>query len=79
VFDPTIQIDLGRQRYDVENEPIFGALENSTWVTGVLAGFQITLRDRWILRYAAGYQSASAASSVVYPLPFLVGLAARFP
>ncbi len=78
-FDPTLQIDFGYQRYDVENEAIFGELENTAWIRGIKAGFQWNVTPRYALRYAVGYQTASTASSVVYPLPFSVGFAAAFP
>lgn len=68
LFDPTLQLDLGYQRYDVENEAIFGDLENTTWIRGLRAGFQLN-HGRYALRYAVGYQTASTASSVSIPFP----------
>jgi hypothetical protein len=79
VFDPTVQIDFGGYVYDVENEAIFGDLENSAVIQGLLVGFQLNMTRRWALRYAFGYQTASKESSVVYPLPFTLGVSARFP
>src|SRR5690606_25465383 len=79
LFDPTVQLDLGWQRYDVENEAIFGDLENSGAVRGLQVGFQVNLARRYALRYAFGYQATTTASSAVYPLPFTLGLAMSFP
>jgi hypothetical protein len=79
LFDPTVQLDLGWQRYDVENEAIFGDLENSTSIKGLQVGLQFNIKSRYAVRYAFGYQSASTASSVVYPLPFTLGIAMAFP
>lgn len=78
-FDPTVQLDLGWQRYDVENEAIFGDLENSGTVRGLQIGFQYNIARRYALRYAFGYQTTTTASSAVYPLPFTLGLAVAFP
>jgi hypothetical protein len=79
LFDPTLQLDFGWQRYDVENEAIFGDLENSAVIKGLQIGFQLNFKSRYAVRYAFGYQTASTASSVVYPLPFTLGLAVTFP
>jgi hypothetical protein len=77
LFDPTLQLDFGWQRYDIENEAIFGDLENSAVIKGLQIGFQLN-HKRYALRYAFGYQTASTASSVVYPLPFTLGFAVGF-
>jgi hypothetical protein len=78
LFDPTLQLDFGYQRYDVENEAIFGDLENSTGLRALQAGFQLNFSPRWAFRYSFGYQQTGTASSVVFPLPFTFGVAANF-
>ena len=82
LFDPVVQLDFGYQRYDLENEEIFGGyLDNDTWVYGAKAGFNLNFgRKRcYSIGYAVGYQQASAPSSYVYPLPFILKFEASFP
>jgi hypothetical protein len=78
-FDPTVQLDLGWYRYDVENEAIFGDLENSAGIRALQVGFELHFLKRYAFRYSFGYQTAGAASSIVYPMPFTAGLTVTVP
>ena len=78
-FDPTLQLDMGYWRYDIENEAIFGKLDNDSWVYGGKAGFRLNFfRSRYNFHYAIGYQAATSESNKIFPLPFSVGVAVLF-
>ncbi len=69
-FDPTFQVDMGYFHYDYESE-LFKDLQNTTWTLGCKTGVAFNFGGgRYALRYAVGYQFASEASSLIYPIPF---------
>ena len=74
-FDPTIQLDLGYARYDVENEEIFGSLDNDTWIAALQLGMGFNFSEsRYGFSYSVGYNLINSESSIIYPLVFGVGV-----
>jgi len=73
LFDPTIQMDMGYWRYDVEyNE--FQALDNSSWIASAQAGFALNFyQGEYGLFYHFGYELIVPESGMVLPGVFGVG------
>jgi hypothetical protein len=73
-FDPTVQVDLGYTRYDVESE-IFEDLDNDTWIAAAQLGFALNLaKGEYGLFYHFGYNFITPESSMVFPGVFGVGI-----
>ena len=76
IFDPIVQFDFGYTRFDVENERIFGDLENTAWIATPQAGLNVNLaQGRYGAYYHFGYNLIT--SSLVYPAVFSVGIWVR--
>jgi hypothetical protein len=74
LFDPTVQLDLGYTRYDIESD-IFKDLDNDTWLASAQVGFCINLfQGEYGLFYHFGYNFIAPESSMVLPGLFGVGL-----
>jgi hypothetical protein len=73
-FDPVVQLDLGYSHYDIENEALFGDLENNTWIAAAQAGLALNLaQGRYGLFYHFGYNFITPQSSLVFPGVFGMG------
>jgi hypothetical protein len=74
LFDPIAQMDLGYSRYDIENEAIFGSLDNDTWIAAIQLGLAVNIdQGRYGLYYHLGYNLITPPSSLVFPGVFGVG------
>lgn len=70
-FDPTVQLDLGYGRFDVENEAIFGDLDNDTWVASFQTGLNLNFaRGRWGLQYTVGYNFIAPEGHLLTPATY---------
>lgn len=68
LFDPTVQMDLGYGRFDVENEAIFGDLDNDTWVAAFQPGLNLNFaRGRWGFHYSVGYNFIAPEGHLLTP------------
>ncbi len=73
-FDPTVELDAAFQRYDTEFQDL-APLQNTTFVFGARVGLCLNFAaGRYTLHYTFGYQVPTSSSSIVYPLPFSLGL-----
>jgi hypothetical protein len=73
-FDPNIQMDLGYMRYDVENERIFGSLDNDSYIAAIQAGFSVNLAEgEYGIFYHVGYNLITPDSGLVFPGVFGFG------
>lgn len=71
LLDPTFQADVGYIRYDIENEEIFHALENSAWLMSVQPGLNLNLgKGLYGLHYQVGYNLFTPQMQLVYPVIF---------
>jgi hypothetical protein len=67
-FDPTLQADLGYARFDVENEAIFGGLDNDTFIASFQPGLNINLNGgRYGLHYHLGYNFITPVGHQIFP------------
>jgi hypothetical protein len=74
LFDPTIHVDLGYMSYDVENEKIFGDLDNESWIASLNFGLGLNLSGgEWGFNYQIGYNLITPESGHVYPAVFGIG------
>lgn len=68
IFDPTLQLDLGYARYDVENEAIFGGLDNDTFIASFQPGLNVNFYGgRYGLHYHLGYNFITPGGHLIYP------------
>jgi hypothetical protein len=73
LVDPTVQFDLGYTRFDVENEKIFGDLDNDAWIAAPQAGLNVNLaQGLYGAYYHFGYNLITSA--LVYPAVFGPGI-----
>jgi hypothetical protein len=71
LFDPTVQLDLGYGRFDVENEEIFGDLDNDTFVASFQGGLNLNFaRGRWGLHYSVGYNFIAPEGHLLTPATY---------
>jgi hypothetical protein len=68
LFDPTLQVNLGYARFDIENEEIFGDLDNDTWIAALQPGLNLNFsQGRWGLHWHFGYNFIAPEGHVIYP------------
>jgi hypothetical protein len=73
LFDPTVQLDLGYWRYDVESD-LFRDLDNDSWVAAAQVGFALNLfQGEFGLFYHLGYNFITPDSGLIYPGVFGLG------
>lgn len=71
LFDPTVQVDVGYARYDVEYEEIFGDLDNTTWLASLQPGLNLNLaKGGYGFHYQVGYNFITPEGHLFYPLIF---------
>lgn len=74
-FDPTLQVDLGYAQYDVENETLFGDLDNETWVVSFQPGINLNLASgRYGVHYHVGYNFITPQGHLLLPGVFGLNL-----
>lgn len=67
-FDPTLQADFGYARFDVENEEIFGDLDNDTWIAAVQPGLNFNFaQGRFGVHWHFGYNFIAPEGHLIYP------------
>lgn len=75
IFDPTLQFDLGYARFDVENEAIFGGLDNDTFIAAFQPGLNLNFAEgRYGLNYHFGYHFIAPEGHLIYPGVFGLGV-----
>lgn len=67
-FDPTLQADLGYARFDVENEALFGYMDNDTWISALQPGLNLNLgQGRYGLHWHFGYNFNTPEGHLIFP------------
>lgn len=75
LFDPTVQVDVGYIRYDIENEEIFHSLENTAWLLAFQPGLNLNLgKGAYGFHYQVGYNLFTPQMQLVYPVIFGISL-----
>lgn len=76
ILKPYILLNLGYSTFDIENQDIFGDLNNQSFIFSITPGINITLFQNWNLYGDMGYSFIQ--SSTILPLVFSTGLSYEF-